>query len=168
ALALAKVLALRLYRAPMFCGLAGVWKIQYYLDMYIKAPLALGLTLALHAAPPPEKFDSYVVSEVMVPMRDGVKLATDFYRPARDHQVVEGKFPVLLYRTPYNKAGQKGAAAYFTQHGYIVAVQDCRGRFASQGEFYAFVNEGKDGYDAIEWAGTQTWSNGSVGTIGGS
>ena len=104
----------------------------------------------------------------MVPMRDGVKLATDVYRPARAGKVVEGRFPVLLYRTPYNKAGQKSAGIYFAQRGYIVAAQDCRGRFGSQGEFYAFLNEGKDGYDAIEWAGTQSWSNGKVGTIGGS
>src|SRR2546425_11563441 len=119
-------------------------------------------------ATPAEQFDSYVAAEVMVPMRDGVKLATDVYRPARAGKVVEGRFPVLLYRTPYNKAGQKGTGIYFAQRGYIVAVQDCRGRFGSQGEFYAFVNEGKDGYDAIEWAGTQSWSNAKVGTIGGS
>src|SRR5436190_4352038 len=104
----------------------------------------------------------------MVSMRDGVKLSTDLYRPARGGKAVEGRFPVLMYRTPYNKAGQKSAGAYFAQRGYIVAVQDCRGRFGSEGEFYAFVNEGKDGYDAIEWAGTQNWSNGKVGTIGAS
>ncbi len=125
-----------------------------------------GLALALRAAP--AEFDSYVATEVMVPMRDGVKLATDVYRPAHAGKVVEGRFPVLMYRTPYNKASQKGAAAYFAQHGYIVAAQDCRGRFRSEGEFDAFINERKDGYDAIEWAGTQSWSNGKVGTIGGS
>jgi putative CocE/NonD family hydrolase len=125
-----------------------------------------GLAFALPAAPP--DFDSYVVSEVMVPMRDGVKLATDVYRPGRGGKVVEGRFPVLMYRTPYNKAGTKSAGVYFAQHGYIVASQDCRGRFNSEGEFYAFINEGKDGYDAIEWAGTQSWSNGNVGTIGAS
>ena len=109
--------------------------------------LALGLTLALRAAPV-ELFDSYVVSEVMVPMRDGVKLATDMYRPARAGNAVEGRFPVLLYRTPYNKAGTKTAGVYFAQRGYIVLAQDCRGRFNSEGEFYAFLNEGKDAEEA--------------------
>ena len=104
-----------------------------------------------------------LVMNVMAPMRDGVKLATDVYLPEK-----EGKYPVLLYRTPYNKDGQKGAAAYFNKFGYAVVVQDCRGRFKSEGEFYPFVNEGKDGYDTIEWAAAQPWSNGKVGTIGGS
>lgn len=104
----------------------------------------------------------------MVPMRDEVKLATDVYRPARAGKPVEGRFPALLYRTPYNKSGQAKEGAFFAQHGYVVLAQDCRGRFASEGEFYAFVNEGQDGYDTIEWAAVQPWSNGKVGTIGGS
>jgi putative CocE/NonD family hydrolase len=133
----------------------------------LRSCVLFGFALAMQAAPA-EKFDSHAVSEVMVPMRDGVKLATDLYRPARAGKAVEGRFPVILYRTPYNKAGQKSAAVYFAQHGYVVAAQDCRGRFASEGEFYALINEGKDGYDAIEWAGTQSWSNGKVGTLGGS
>ncbi len=100
---------------------------------------------------------------VMVPMRDGVKLATDVYRPEGD-----GRFPVLLYRTPYNKDGTRTAGEFFSQRGYVVLAQDCRGRFASEGDFYPFLNEGLDGYDAIEWAAAQPWSNGKVGTIGGS
>jgi len=103
------------------------------------------------------------VSTMMVPMRDGVKLATDVYRPSG-----EGRFPVLLYRTPYNKAGAKREAELFAGRGYVVLAQDCRGRYASEGEFYPFVNEGVDGYDAIEWAAAQPWSNGKVGTIGAS
>lgn len=99
----------------------------------------------------------------MAPMRDGVKLATDIYLPMGD-----GRHPVLLYRTPYNKAGVKRDAEFFSARGYVVVAQDCRGRFASEGEFYPFVNEGLDGYDAIEWAATQPWSNGKVGTIGAS
>src|ERR1044072_5414627 len=127
------------------------------------------LAVALLFAPPcawAESFDSYVVSEVEVAMRDGVRLATDVYRPARGDKTVEGTFPVVVYRTPYNKGGIKQAGAYFAQRGYVAVLQDCRGRFASGGKFYAFLNEGKDGYDTIEWAGTQTWSNGKVGTIG--
>lgn len=115
-----------------------------------------------------QEFDSAAVSTQMVAMRDGVKLATDIYRPARGGQPVDGKFPVLLVRTPYNKAGSRGDGEYLAKHGFVVTAQDCRGRFASEGDFYAFVNEGKDGYDSIEWAAAQPWSNGKVGTFGGS
>ncbi|MEX2263178.1 MAG: CocE/NonD family hydrolase [Bryobacteraceae bacterium] len=102
-------------------------------------------------------------SEEMVAMRDGVKLATDVYRPAQD-----GRFPVVLIRTPYNKAGLKAQCTAFAEGGYVCIAQDCRGRFRSEGEFYAFLNEGKDGFDAIEWAAAQPWSNSKVGTFGGS
>ncbi|MCW5980569.1 MAG: CocE/NonD family hydrolase [Bryobacteraceae bacterium] len=127
-----------------------------------------GSVLWLAAIGAAQEFDSFTVSTEMVAMRDGVKLATDIYRPARSGQAVDERFPVLLVRTPYNKAGVRGDAEYLARRGYVVAAQDCRGRFASEGEFYAFLNEGKDGYDAIEWAGAQPWSNGKVGTLGGS
>jgi len=126
------------------------------------------LGVAVLSAASREEFDSHVQSGVLVPLRDGIHLAADIYRPARAGQPLEGKFPVLLYRTPYNKAGLAADGAYFSRRGYVVVAQDCRGRFASQGEFYPFVNEGPDGYDTIEWAATEPWSNGKVGTIGGS
>ena len=117
------------------------------------------------------KYDVIVAKNVMVPMRDGVKLATDVYRPARDGMPVEGKFPVLVSRTPYGKEpgpGSTNVARRFAERGYVAVVQDCRGRYASQGTFYIDVNEGKDGYDTVEWAAAQPWSNGKVGTYGGS
>jgi putative CocE/NonD family hydrolase len=122
--------------------------------------------LTVSAAPP--QFDSYTVRTDIVRMRDGVRLATDVYAPARDGKTVSGRFPVLVSRTPYNKAGIRGQGIYFAKRGYIVLAQDVRGRFASEGGFYAFVNEGKDGYDTIEWAAAQPWSNGRVGTFGAS
>jgi putative CocE/NonD family hydrolase len=109
-----------------------------------------------------------VEENVMAAMRDGVRLATDVYRPARDGKALEGKFPIILVRTPYNKSGLRGPCTTFAEHGYVCLSQDCRGRFRSEGEFYAFVNEGKDGFDAIEWAAGQPWSNGKVATFGGS
>jgi putative CocE/NonD family hydrolase len=115
-----------------------------------------------------QEFDSVVVTTEMVAMRDGPKLATDIYRPARGNQVVNQRFPTLVSRTPYNKAGIGKDVEILTRHGFVVVNQDCRGRFASEGEFYAFLNEGKDGYDTIEWAAAQPWSNGKVGTFGGS
>jgi putative CocE/NonD family hydrolase len=117
------------------------------------------------------KYEVVVAKNIMVPMRDGVKLATDVYMPARDGMPVEGKFPVLVSRTPYGKEpgpGSPNVARLFAEHGYVAAVQDCRGRYASQGAFYIDVNEGKDGYDTVEWAAAQPWSNGKVGTYGGS
>ncbi len=96
-------------------------------------------------------------------MRDGVKLIADVYQPE-----AEGKFPVLLERTPYNRAGGAGSAAAMAAHGYVVIIQDTRGRFDSQGEFYPFRYESQDGYDTIEWAAKQPYANGKVGMFGGS
>ena len=103
----------------------------------------------------------------MVPMRDGVKLATDIYLPDTN-----GVFPVLLGRTPYSKAISAGAGNDGARHGYATVIQDTRGRFASQGENLAFEADGwadkLDGYDTVEWIAHQPWSNGRVGTFGGS
>ena len=118
----------------------------------------------------------------MVPMRDGVKLATDVYLPARNGAPAPGKFPVLVSRTPYGKNAplpppgvltplqekERNAPFYLARHGYVVVLQDCRGRYDSQGKFYLDVNEGPDGYDTVEWAARQPWSNGNVGTYGAS
>jgi len=104
-----------------------------------------------------------VDSGVKVAMRDGVKLATDIYLPQ-----VNGKVPVILIRTPYKKEMVELQARYYTRRGYAVAVQDCRGRFGSEGVWEPFVNEPKDGYDIIEWLAAQSWSNGKIGMIGGS
>jgi uncharacterized protein len=104
--------------------------------------------------------------EVMVPMRDGVKLATNVFLPAGD-----GPWPVVLSRTPYGKgkaeSREKGEKAY-TDRGYVRVVQDCRGRFDSEGEYRAFIDDMDDGYDTVEWVAGQPWSNGKVGMMGGS
>jgi uncharacterized protein len=101
---------------------------------------------------------------VSVPMRDGVVLRADIMRPAEG-----GKFPVLVYRTPYGKDAAQQAYTTFThavEHGYAVVIQDVRGRYHSDGDFRPYENEGRDGYDTIEWAAAQPWSNGDVGTFG--
>lgn len=108
-----------------------------------------------------------VEKNIMVPMRDGVKLATDVYRP-----VEEGYFPVLLARLPYNKevpteVYQSGIDALrAVQRGYIVVFQDCRGRFASEGEFHPVFDEASDGADTIDWIVQQPWANGLIGMVG--
>lgn len=113
-------------------------------------------------------FGYQVDQNVMVTMKDGTKLATDIYRPAKQGLPLPGRFPVIVYRTPYSKNGLRNDGVFFAEHGYVVVAQDCRGRFASGGEFYPFLNEGQDGYDTIEWAATQPWSNGKVGSAGAS
>lgn len=99
-----------------------------------------------------------------VPMRDGVVLRADVLRPLED-----GKFPVLVYRTPYGKDAAEQDYTTFrhaAERGYAVVIQDVRGRYQSSGEFRPYENEGRDGYDTIEWSAAQPWSNGAVGTFG--
>jgi putative CocE/NonD family hydrolase len=125
-------------------------------------PLAFLLfpLLALGAAPVDDA--GRVVRGVAVPMRDGVKLIADVYLPPGN-----GPWPVILMRTPYNRAAGNGAAQPFRAH-YAVVVQDTRGRYESGGEFTPFLPEVTDGYDTVEWAASQPWSNGKVGMTGGS
>jgi uncharacterized protein len=106
-----------------------------------------------------------IVSNIPVPMRDGAKLYADLYRPAR-----EGRFPVLVVRTPYGKQreGIHETKIQFAQRGYAVLVQDTRGRYESEGAWDPFRYEAQDGYDTVEWAARQPWSNGKVGMEGGS
>lgn len=100
----------------------------------------------------------------MIPMRDGVKLAADLYFPKGEDQ----KWPVILVRTPYKKEMEELKGEFYARRGYVTAIQDCRGRFSSEGTWEPFLNEPRDGYDTIEWLGTQEWSNGKVGMIGAS
>ena len=124
-------------------GLGLVWKRAAWLVAYavMFALMAVGVACAA------ENYEVVVEPNVAAKMRDGVTLRADIYRPK-----AEGKFPVLLVRTPYDKTnessfGMKGAA-----RGYVVVEQDVRGRFASEGEWYTFKNESQDGYDTVECA----------------
>ena len=104
----------------------------------------------------------------MIPMRDNIRLSTDLYIP----EIKEKKLPVILIRTPYNKnifrnKEEKLVAHFFSSQGYIVAVQDCRGKFESEGIYSPPAgNEANDGYDTVDWLTKQTWSNGKIGTFG--
>lgn len=106
--------------------------------------------------------------DVPVPMRDGVRLFADVYRPAGG-----GAHPVLLQRTPYDKSSPGAGSGRLdalraARAGYAVVIQDVRGRYRSEGEFYPFANESRDGCDTVEWAAAQSWSTGRVGMYGGS
>ncbi|MEW5308683.1 MAG: hypothetical protein WDW38_000622 [Sanguina aurantia] len=132
---------------------------------------------------------AYITLETYyVTMRDGVRLATDVYRPAFDKESdpVDSALPVVLHRTPYNK--EKAArterallpdggfsvtpidlfvtAERFARRGYVAVIQDCRGRYKSEGTFVKYVNEGEDGVDTLAWLVEQSWCNGMVGCFG--
>ena len=105
--------------------------------------------------------------DLMIPVRDGLKMATDVYRPAKNGVAVEGRFPVLLNRTPYDKGSLASQAETFARAGYVVAVQDLRGRYMSEGKFLKVQPaDATDGFDTIEWLAKQPWSNGKVGMWG--
>lgn len=112
----------------------------------------------------------------MIPMRDGVRLATDIYLPTGG----EGPFPVVIERTPYDKRkpsrsekqldgqhlSREQMAARFTEQGFVAIFQDCRGRYASEGVFTKYIAEGEDGFDTLAWIVRQPWCNGKIGSMG--
>lgn len=125
--------------------------------------------------------DTVILRDVMVPMRDGVRLATDVVLPARNGAALPGPFPTLLYRTPYDKGGARPSeisvrdrtprtnleiAAGLARAGFAVMNQDCRGRYGSEGVFRKYLGEGRDGADTLDWARAQPWCNGRFGTFG--
>ncbi len=114
------------------------------------------------------EYDVVMAQNLRVPMRDGVRLAADLYRPARGADPLPGAFPTLLVRTPYDKAGlpNRTWGDYFARRGYNLLVQDVRGRYASEGEFYLLAREAEDGYDTCAWLVAQPWCNGRIGTLG--
>jgi len=114
------------------------------------------------AAGAEQEFRVAIEPGVKVKMRDGVSLVADIYRPQGP-----GKYPVLLERTPYNRK-DSATGVLLASHGYITILQDTRGRFDSEGEFYPFKYESQDGYDTVEWAAGLEQSNGKVGMFGGS
>jgi len=126
------------------------------------------VVLARIGAQTETRYDVAAAQTVMVPMRDGVRLATDIYRPARNGSPVEGKFPVVMERTPYNKSGVAAAARYLVPGGYIVVAQDVRGRYGSEGKWRPIRDDPSDGFDTAKWIGAQPWSDGSIGTMGSS
>lgn len=112
-----------------------------------------------------ENFEVQISRDVRVPMRDGVMLSADIYRP-----IQEGTYPAIVIRTPYGKTNKEihDNSRFFASHGYAVVYMDVRGRGDSDGVFIPYRNEGLDGYDSIEWVAGQPWCDGNVGTMGGS
>ncbi|HXV97742.1 MAG TPA: CocE/NonD family hydrolase, partial [Anaerolineae bacterium] len=122
--------------------------------------------MALPWQDPPVRFREVTVERnVPARMRDNTVLYADVYRPKGD-----GPWPVLLIRHPYDKTQAENLSyahpSWYARHGYMVIAQDCRGRWASEGEWYPFKNEEADGYDTIVWAAGLPGSNGKVGMYG--
>jgi uncharacterized protein len=117
-------------------------------------------------------FDVIVQSDVMMPMRDGVRLATDIYRPASQGRFAAQQFPVILERTPYGKSQQgtrhasASIARMLASHGYVVVHQDVRGRGESEGAYVKYLSDAADGYDCCAWIVKQAWCNGKIGAQG--
>jgi putative CocE/NonD family hydrolase len=128
--------------------------------------LAAFVLLTVMAVSRPARASAPVIVQynVMVPMRDGVRLATDIHRPAK-----AGRYPAILVRDPYEngtEARWMAAGRMWAEHGYVFVFQNVRGREDSEGSFYPYLAEANDGYDTDQWLARQPWSNGKVGTIG--
>ena len=135
----------------------------------IVVALAVGLVFAVSGrlvAAGEAEYEVAVEKDVMVPMRDGVRLATDVYLPAKQGKPIAGKLPTILERRPYNKDGCRGSGRYFAARGYAFVGQDTRGRYKSEGVWHMLTDDGPDGVDAAAWIAKQPWSNGKIGMIG--
>ena len=115
----------------------------------------------------PDSTSIKIETNLPATMRDGAVLYADVYRPDGP-----GPFPTVLQRTPYDKSGPLATQMLdplkVAQNGFALVIQDTRGRFTSEGEFYCFVDDIEDGYDTVEWAASQPWSNGRIGMVGAS
>ena len=121
--------------------------------------------VAAQTEPASTSIDIVIQHDVPLKMRDGITLYADIYRPKSS-----GKFPVILMRTPYDKSVGWAVSPVFkiVPRGYVVIIQDVRGRYTSEGEWYPFKHEQADGFDTVEWTATLPYSDGKVGMMGGS
>jgi len=149
-------------------GVETVSDVRVQLFFRTVAVFALSLTIccALVFAQGETHYEIIASQNVMLPMRDGVRLATNIYRPGVNGVPAPGKFPVILERTPYNKDFSEHWAVYFVPRGYVVISQDVRGRLASGGRWRPDRDDGNDGYDTAKWIGEQPWADGGIGTVG--
>lgn len=113
-----------------------------------------------------QTYTVHLDKNVTIQMRDGVRLSTNIYRPARDGAPAPGRFPVIMERTPYGKLRAQPLADYYVPKGYVVIVQDVRGRYESEGRWIPIKNDPNDGFDTVKWIAGQPWSDGNIGTAG--
>ncbi|MBV9083942.1 MAG: CocE/NonD family hydrolase [Acidobacteriaceae bacterium] len=156
-----KTVAQRMRRPRMLRVPLSVWqRVFASFALPVAAGAALALSGALFAQLAPKNREL----SVLIPMRDGVRLAADVFLPANAH-----RFPAVLVRTPYNRRSRAMLSYHaFLGRGYAVVIQDTRGRYASEGVFGSIQQEGPDGNDTINWIAEQPWSNGRVAMAGSS
>ncbi len=131
-------------------------RVRLFLSILLLMPQALIIAK--------EAYEVDVRMDVKIPMRDGIELTANIFQPKAD-----GKFPVILIRSPYGKGNEKnGDGLFYAGRGYVLVIQDCRGMGSSQGEWDPFGNDGNDGRDTQKWILDQPWCNGSICTSGGS
>ncbi len=136
---------------------------------FFAVPLLLLCQTYIAQEAPDVDASTYIVEKnVMLAMRDGVRLATDLYFPARDGKKVDGKFPAIMERTPYDKERSPSSGSFWASHGYVYISQDTRGRFHSEGIWHLLTDDVNDGYDTAKWIVGQPWSSGKFGMEGGS
>lgn len=140
-----------------------LWQLSTVKDLYdrhIRLP-----KVEIHSGTPDRYAEVVVEKDVAIPMRDGVRLYANIYRPQ-----AEGPLPVIVIRLPYGKdeyyCYMPAIGKFWARKGYVAVIQDVRGKFASEGTFEPFVHEIADGYDTVEWAAHQPWSDGNVGVMG--
>ncbi len=139
---------------------------------FLRLAAVLAVPAAAIGAVARGRYGVVVERDVSVAMRDGVRLATDIYRPAEGGRPVANALPTILERTPYGKSSpttrhaSREVAEFFASHGYVVVFQDCRGRGKSGGEYVKYLSDGADGFDCCTWILKQPWSNGRIGTMG--
>ncbi len=118
-----------------------------------------------------QQYEVGSVERANVPTRDGITLSTVVQRPARGGRTVDGRFPVILSRTPYGATNRNAWAGYFVARGYVAVTQDVRGRYGSGGKWRPHTDDGPDGFDTATWIGRQAWflpesQGGGIGTVG--
>ena len=144
---------------------AGLFWLLAFLCCPAQAATALGNPGARPGNPSPATHEILVERDVPIPMRDGAVMRADIYRPK-----TEGRFPVLVESSAYERGNstdiRMGTHTFFVPRGYVFIIRNTRGRYTSEGEFDLCKWERNDGYDTVEWAAAQPWSNGRVGLVG--
>lgn len=158
---------LNVKKTTFYMNLSSLFKIIFLpavLSLFACHSVSMKMASSILELPEPS-YRIKVSRNVMIPMGDGVRLAADIYHPHKS-----GAFPVILIRTPYNKRNRKYGytlfGGMFASQGYIIVIQDVRGKFGSEGDFYPIINEGTDGANTIRWISSQSWCNGKIGMFG--
>ena len=127
---------------------------------FFSLSLACCLISTLTVTGAEKTYEVEVRTDVKIPMRDSVQLSANIFLPK-----AEGKWPVILMRSPYGKGNEKhGDGLYYAANGYVFISQDCRGKGQSQGPWEPFANEADDGLDTHKWILDQPWCDGAIGT----